>query len=437
MERTVKIKVLGGGQEVGRNCFVLTYPTGERILLDCGLKASNGQVAKTTKDRYPLKIKRLRDIDLAFVSHPHLDHVGALPLAFRFGLRCPVVIANNIAKEVSEVILKDSLDLEKRFFKDVEYYVGWVNYALNKMRVEKSGQCGNVSYELIPTSHIPGGVSILLKHPETRSLLYTGDIRMSETLLMKGRTILPQADVMFSDCTYGDELHPDRKKTELEFEKIVLDSLQKGGQVLIPCLSVARIQEILLLISRFRQKFSVPVYLDGMGRKITGIYLKYANELDNPSLIEAVKNVNFISGKFERLGLSNEPAIIVPSGGMVNSPLVHFYLRNIAADVNSVLILTSYQAERTGGRELLETGKITMEKGTPKEQILEPKCQVIQLPFSAHADSGETEDLIKLVDPWKVLAIHGEADGIKGVKKIAKRLKIKCRAPRNGDILYV
>ena len=433
-KKKIKINVLGAGQEVGRNCFIATYPTKERILLDCGLKADNDCAQE---ERYPLGIKKIRKIDLSFISHPHLDHLGALPRACKYGLNSPIIIPNEITKDVSEVILLDSLKLEKQFYGYVDYSIGWINYALRQMAVKKSGKCGKVLWTLIESSHIPGSVSILLEHPETKSILYPGDIKMSRTLLMKERNFLPRADIMFVDSTYGNAIHPDRKETEKEFEKIITEVVKKCGRVVVPCFSVARSQEILILLDKIRRKLKIPVYLDGMGRGVTKIYLKYAEALDNKKLLQAVKGINFVKTKEDRIGALSRSGIIVPSGGMGNSPLVHFYIESIAPDENSAIILTGFQAEGTGGHELTVKGEIAVGKGTENEHKIKPKCGIHHLNFSSHADSLETESLIKTVEPGLVVAIHGEKSGINGVKKIAKKLKIDAIAPKTGETILV
>ncbi len=432
--KRIKVDVLGAGQEIGRNGFVLTYPTGEKILLDYGLNADNscGQ-----EERYPLGIKKLNKVDLTIVSHPHLDHVGGLPRACMYGLSSPIIIPNHIAKDVSEAILLDSLKLEKIFYGFADYGIGWIKYALRQMQVKKSGKCGNVSFKLIESSHIPGSVSILLEHPQTRSILYPGDIRMSGTRLMKERNFLPHADIVFIDSTYGNSVHPDRKKTEKEFEKIITKAIKKGGKAVIPCFSVARSQEILILLDKISKKLKVPVYLDGMARGITKIYLKREEELDNSRLAQAVQNVKFIETKHDRIRALSKPSIIVPSGGMGNSPLVHFYIENIASDGKSIIMFTGFQEKGTGGRELTTKGTLTIAEKTKNERKIIPKCGIHHLSFSSHADSAETESIIKTVDPELVIAIHGESSGIKGVKRIAKRLMVGAIAPKTGETIFL
>ena len=433
-KKKIKIDVLGAGQEIGRNGFTLTYPTKERVLLDYGLNANNNCAQE---ERYPLGIKKLNKIDLTFVSHPHLDHVGGLPRACKYGLKSPIIIPNEITREVSEIILLDSFKLEKQFYGSADYELGWIKYALRQMIVQKSGKCGNVSWKLIATSHIPGGVSVLLEHPQTKSILYTGDLKMSKSQLMKARSFLPHADIMFVDSTYGNDVHPDRQETEKKYEEITTETIESGGIVVSPSFGVARSQEILIPSDEIARKLNVPARIDGMGRGVGRVYLKFAEALDNKKFVKAVKGIKFVETKGDRIMALSSPGIIVPSGGMVNSPLAHFYIESIALDKNSAIILTGYQAKGTGGYQLKTKGEITIDKGTKNERTIKPICGIHHLSFSSHADKIETEALIKIIEPGLVVAIHGENPGINGVKKIAKRLKIDAIAPKTGETIFI
>ena len=42
----MEVAVLGAGQEVGRSCFLVRFPGGERALLDCG-----AHLGKQARDR--------------------------------------------------------------------------------------------------------------------------------------------------------------------------------------------------------------------------------------------------------------------------------------------------------------------------------------------------------------------------------------------------
>jgi len=77
------ITYLGGVEEVGRSCIVVTV-NGKSIMLDCGIRASAEGAG-----RYPNfdKIPTGTDIDAIIISHAHMDHAGPCPWQPRSTLR--------------------------------------------------------------------------------------------------------------------------------------------------------------------------------------------------------------------------------------------------------------------------------------------------------------------------------------------------------------
>ena len=67
-----KIKFLGGAQEVGR-LGIIIEEHGKKVLIDYG-------VIPEKPPLYPLPPEK---VDSIFVTHSHLDHIGALPIFYQ------------------------------------------------------------------------------------------------------------------------------------------------------------------------------------------------------------------------------------------------------------------------------------------------------------------------------------------------------------------
>ncbi|MEM4620253.1 MAG: MBL fold metallo-hydrolase, partial [Desulfurococcaceae archaeon] len=80
----VKIRILGGGGEVGRSAFQV-IDRGKSVLLDYGINFD-----EEDKPCFP---EHVRPVDLSglIISHAHLDHIGASPLLYITG-RIPVYL---------------------------------------------------------------------------------------------------------------------------------------------------------------------------------------------------------------------------------------------------------------------------------------------------------------------------------------------------------
>jgi len=76
--------VLGGGQEIGANSYLLKM-NGIPILLDAGLHPK-----KYGLESLPDSDGVDHELEAIFISHAHLDHVGSLPVINHRQLQAPI-----------------------------------------------------------------------------------------------------------------------------------------------------------------------------------------------------------------------------------------------------------------------------------------------------------------------------------------------------------
>ena len=91
-------------------------------------------------------------------------------------------------------------------------------------------QLHDLEYAFYLSGHIPGSCSLFLKH-HGQTLLYTSDINCIDTQLMKKCDDMPHADIMISECTYGQREHVNRNEVENKFLDKIRETLQRGGSV--------------------------------------------------------------------------------------------------------------------------------------------------------------------------------------------------------------
>lgn len=187
------------------------------------------------------------------------------------------------------------------------------------------------------------------------------------------------------------------------------ETLERGGHAIIASFAVGRTQELISIIRR-RLK-DVPVYVDGMGRAITKIYLKYPGFVRNySSFARDVKSVHMIQHARERKKALKEPSIIITTAGMLDGGPVLWYIMN--AKPESKIILTGYQAEGTNGRRLLEKKEIVVD-GYP----LSVDMDVVHVDLSAHAGKSEVIEYMKAANPEVVYLVHMEEEGYEPFKR--------------------
>lgn len=190
------------------------------------------------------------------------------------------------------------------------------------------------------------------------------------------------------------------KKTTIEnFIAKVDEVIDRGGTVIIPCFAVGRTQEIMILL----KDLGYDMWVDGMGRSVTRLFLDYPEYLRDP---RALKSARRAFTEVRNSGMrkqANKGQIIVTTGGMLDGGPVLGYLRDLKNDPKNAILLVGYQAENTNGRLLMEQGCIVVDK-----EIVKIECEVQKFDFSAHAGHDELINFINRCDPENVIIMHSE-----------------------------
>lgn len=257
--------------------------------------------------------------------------------------------------------------------------------------------------------HIPGSSTISLNYSGKR-VVYTGDTKVSDTDLVKGADLSytkEHIDCLIVESTYGDSNQENREEAEKNFINKIKETLDRGGIPLVPVFAVDRSQEILMILNK--HDFGVPVYFDGLGRKITRIMLQYPAFLNHPDDLKAAfLNVTEVESK-DRPKIIKEirqnGGIIVSTAGMLEGGPIIPYITEFMKEPKNSLIFTGYQVEETAGRHLLETGKLEI-----GEFDVEPKFEIASYQFSAHGEMDELRHIVKKANPETLVIQHGEEE---------------------------
>ena len=413
------IEFHGGASEVGRSCIEIN---GE-ILLDAGLKLG-------TQIEYPQNIS-YKNIKAVFVSHAHLDHCGALPLFVHYGLNCPIICT----KETRDLIfpmLDDAYNLQKENSDYDEDDIQKIRPMIEVVEEGVKGRLHDYEFKFLHAGHIPGSSSILIER-EGKKLIYTGDINTINTELMGKAEDFPEVDILITEATYGDEDHEERDVLEKNFIEAVTKTIGRGGSVIIPAFGLGRSQEILIILEKLNTK--VPIYLDGMARRITNILFNQPRELRDAALLRRAFKKSIIVKDFsQRNEIVKKQGIFITTSGMLTGGPVMSYLEHYRDDRNSTIILTGYQSENTNGRRLMNGERVEIDN-----KLYEVKCELQIFGFSAHAGKKELIELIKNVNPKLLILNHGDLEAIQFLKQeVLKKMKnIEVMTPKIGDAIDV
>lgn len=413
------VKGLGGCGEVGRSAYVVSDKD-TNVLLDYGVKL---------QPQLELPVVPSARLDGVFVTHAHLDHSGMVPLLYR--LQRPKFFATAATSDLMQLLLEDYIKVAKLtrgFSEYTEDDMEKMNRSFKKCIYGKRFRIGNLRASIFPAYHIPGSASIHLKG--RRSILYTGDIKMTKTYLLDYKKVrYPKTDCLMMESTYGDGDHPDRE----EEERKLIDKIREyeGGKILLPSFAVGRAQELLLMLKA--NGIEQEVYLDGMAQKAADIILYHKNELRCPKVLrEAMRDVHFVRTKRQRDKICREGGIVITTSGMLSGGPICHYLKKLRDDSDACLLLTGYQAEHTPGYKLLRTGYFENEEdGRYKVNI-----EVKKFDFSGHAGKKDLLSLVESVRPKKVICVHGDGTQ-KFADALGSKFGIETFSPKIGDEIEV
>ena len=382
----MKCKFLGGADMVGRMGMTMEGD-GMTALIEYGL-------SPTKPPEYPLPAPR---IDYAFLTHSHLDHCGMMPQIC--GKNECDLFTTPLSAEISELMMYDTLKIAKAEDYPQPYTTGDIERTMKSvvpMTFKDQITINHIDVTMLDAGHIPGAA--MFQFDKDVSTIYSGDIHTEPQRLVGGARPADCTN-LFIEGTYGGRNHPDRKVTEEAFIAKIEEVLDRGGKVLIPCFAVGRTQEIMLLL----RNLGYEMWVDGMGRSVTRLFLDY------PEYIRDVKHLKAAKRKFNEVRNANsrlsaiKGEIIVTTGGMLDGGPVLGYLNAIKDDPKSAILLVGYQAEDTNGRMLLEQGMVMIDK-----EPVKVNCEILKYDFSAHADHNQLVEFIKGCQPENVVIMHSE-----------------------------
>jgi len=387
MNNSIKCQFLGGSSQIGSLSLVLEMD-GMKLLLEYGM-------SPTKPPSYPLPPP---PADLALLSHAHLDHSGMIPwLCSRNDLS---VFATELTAIIGDLLFKDSIKIAKmdgysipfdrNDIKDAEH--SFVN--VSQFQKRNIGEDGEVRFH--SAGHMPG--SLMFELTGSQKILFTGDMNVVDTRLVKGAKPV-KCDILFIEGTYAGREHPRRNELEKAFLDKIDEVVSRGGVAVVPAFAVSRSQEILMVL----KNSGYNIWFDGMGKKVTKMFLRHRENLRNPTdLKKAFNDINLVhSDHGRKLALKSE--IILTSSGMMDGGPVLWYMNKLKDDKKSAVLLTGYQVEGTNGRLLMDKHKLEF-----YGVVEDVQCEVNHFDFSAHAGHSDLIEFAKQCSPKKIVLFHSD-----------------------------
>lgn len=448
----MKIKFCGASSGVTGSCHLLTTEN-HKILLDCGQFQGGKSQEALNAEPFPFDPA---GVECVILSHAHIDHCGRIPLLVKRGFRGKIYCTDATA-DLLDVMLKDSgyiheKDAERQSrkalragkppveplytYNDAVEALQYVEPVLYNQLIELNE---NMKIVFNDAGHILGSAITELwitEDGKESKIVFSGDLGMIDRPILRDPTIIKKADYVIMETTYGNRNHPENSTSINQLLDIVLKTIKRGGNVVIPSFAVGRTQEIIFEFNRFYEEHpeyrdqldKVKVYVDSpMATTATEVFRKNAQVFDEETKAYIMRGDNpldFKNLKFTRttaesqaLNMDRSPKIIISASGMCEAGRIRHHLKHNLWDARSSVVFVGYQAEGTLGKLLVEGTKDITLFG----EAVHVNAEIYNLEgFSGHADQNGLFAWISgfRKKPRQIFLVHGEEDSKKDFAKL-------------------
>jgi metallo-beta-lactamase family protein len=260
----------------------------------------------------------------------------------------------------------------------------------------------------------------------------------------------PESDYVVMESVYGDREHEHTDDRKARLERVIEETIQKKGTLVIPIFSMERTQEILFEINNLVEQKRVPeipVFLDSpLAIKVTAVYQKYKNYFNEAARKQAQHDnlfefprLKYTETKDESKAINRVPApkIVLAGSGMSHAGRVIHHEHKYLPEKQNTLLFVGYQGVGTLGR-LLQSKPRTV-KMFGKQMRVRAHIESIK-GYSGHAGlSGLTKFIEPIAkDVTKVFCTMGET---KSSNFLAQRLRdyygISAEVPKQGSVVVL
>ncbi len=449
-----RIEALGGFKQVGRSCVFLETPH-TKVLLDCGINVAGANDPLRSFPYLNVLHMPLSELDAVVVTHAHLDHSGFIPFLYKSGYTGPVYCTPP-TRDLMTLLQFDYIDVLAKEGKEAPYnetdVKTMLKYCIPREYREVTDIAPDMRLTLHNAAHILGSASIHMHVGEgAHNLVYTGDIKYGFTRLFNNVDMhYPRLETLIIESTYGgkDSIQPNRQDCEDYLLKVIKETIERDGNILIPVFAVGRGQEIMLVIENFFRNglLDAKCYVDGMTNEASAVHTAYPEYLrkgvqrrilqnDSPFTAEIFEPMN---GKKREEVLQEKGVIIIASSGMLTGGASLDYFQRMAEETNNCMIFVGYQGEGSLGRKVQGGLKMlprTDENGRTKALNINMRIETID-GFSGHSDRDQLLAYVRNLKPKpkKIIINHGEKTrAAEFARALGNRFKLNASSISNLD----
>ena len=445
----LKLKFCGGARTVTGSCFLLEAGD-KKYLIDCGMFQGGRALRRRNFLDFPFDPA---EIECLFLTHAHIDHSGLIPKLVREGFQGKIY-STRATVDLCRIMLPDSGYIQ-------EMEAEWENrkarragrsetpplYTIDDARAaleyfegidynEFINLSSALSFRLQNAGHILGSAILELFVVEAgvaKKFVFSGDLGRTGQPIICDPDVIEEADFLIMESTYGQRLHEEEGEKENVLAEVIISTLKRGGNIIVPAFTVGRAQELLYILNKLIDRGKIPalpIYIDSpMAIKTTDLFICHNECFDlemRAYLIRGECPLHFpevtFTPKVEQSRAINEirgGALIISASGMCDAGRIRHHLKHNLWRPESTVLFVGYQAEGSLGRRLLEGIRRVRIFG---EDIVVRATIASILGFSAHADRDE---LLKWVGKFKrkpsqIILVHGEDEALENLAALLR-----------------
>jgi len=411
--------------DIGANLYQLTFGD-TQIVLDAGVHPKH-----IGRDSLPLyNLLKPGSVDAVLVSHPHLDHIGSLPLLARHHPEA-VIAMTEPTRDCGIALLHNSVNVMKAQRKQF----GETSYPLFSHReldqVERAIHCraigqefslgerDRVRCEFHHAGHVLGAIGMRLSF-EDHTLFYTGDVHFeNQTLTSAASFPEDPVDTLIMETTRGDSIRPagyTREAEKQRFGRCIAETLDRGGAVLTPVFAFGKTQEVITMIRELMEEGAipeVPVHIGGLSTRMASLADGFA---DDPRRLHSGFRLLHDFRPLRtmprgRLEPDFRPGEIytLSSGMMTEKTVSNRFARHILRSPEHALLFVGYADKDSPAGRILATApgeKVVLDANENSSFRL--RCQVEKFDFSGHAPREKLLAFATRCRPKTIILVHGD-----------------------------
>ena len=440
----VKIHTVGGFSEVGKNMVVIELEE-DAFIFDEGFFlpaiVSMEERDKVMTERRLKNIKAVPDdsaikkikhkVRAQFISHAHLDHVGAIPFlsdkynAPIYGTPFTMQVLDSLLAD-NDIVLKNSQHAIKP---NTTFYV--------------KGKTQKYKVDFINITHSTAQSLMIAIHTPKGAIIYANDFKLDDTPVLglkpnykRLREIAKEGVLAFVvDSLYSgsERKTPSEKVARVLLEEVLLTIQNRSAGMIVTTFSshIARLKSIV----EFGKKLNREVVF--LGRSLD----KYSTAAKNAGLAPFLKDVRIskyrrqVERTLKRIERKRKDYLIVCTGhqGEPGSILERLSRHQLPFKLNKDdnIVFSSSVIPTAVNKEQFAKMEGRLKKAKPR---IFRDAHV-----SGHAGREDLRDIMQIVNPQHVIPSHGGFDKTEPMAELTRELGYKlhktCHLMQDGGIL--